>query len=1040
MSIEVFNLMIIEDDASYANVLTKFVAHMPGLPVRWKHCDLLETAERILAEETFHLALLDLNLPDSQGLQTFSRLAESYPDMGILVLTGMKDEKLAIRAAEEGAFDYLVKGRLSRESLRKALQYGFMRQQADSRHRKSERLYRQLFEANPLPMWIEDDETKEILSVNDAAVTHYGFPRAAFVGMLSSDFLAEAPAAKESGETGAPPCVLQHKLADGRHIHAKVNYSSAQFEDRRAKIVAIQDISAEMAAKCRHQAERRVLEKIAARGSLASVLSLLEETLRDVSNALEACLILPDDERTEALLAALEKVSAGDLGKLERGYLWPHPAEPPLIHLLSEEKRSGVASAWSIPLLDREKRVEALITLFFREEQPSLPKARQTVRELSPLIELALEEISREHELTESNRRFQRVLNEVPNVAVQGYTLEGRVTYWNRASEKVYGFSRDEALGRSLFELIIPESLRAAVEASLFELRRGGHPPPPGELVLKDKENRPVAVHSSHVILPGKNGVREMFCIDIDLRAHKAAEQRLREQAALLDKATDAIIVRDLDNKILFWNQSAHHLYGWTADEAQGMSLQQSIYADEAAFREATATVLAEGEWKGESEHLTRGGDRLQVEDRWTLVRDEKKDPCAILSITTDVTKRRQLEQQFLRAQRMESLGTLAGGIAHDLNNLLAPIMMSMDLLNMRLTDPSALELIENVRINARRSAETVKQVLSFARGLEGLRMKTQIRHLLREVAKICSDTFPPGIEIRTDLPANLHIIKGDPTQIHQAVLNLCVNARDAMPNGGLIRLTGKNVEIDEQFAAMNIDANPGPYVRIDVSDTGTGIAPEILNKIFDPFFTTKEAEKGTGLGLATVLTILKGHGGFIQVESLFGRGTTFRLFFPASSGSAAAEGAEAAHLPRGNGEWVLVVDDEASVRHITKQTLEAFGYRVLLASDGADGVAVFASRKNDIQIILADLTMPVMDGLSMIRVVRRLKSEIPIIVASGMSEEGHKGEAVAAGLDYFIPKPYTASSLLRTINRVLSKPLQRAFVREKRPDLNPIG
>ncbi|MCC5838680.1 MAG: response regulator [Opitutales bacterium] len=924
MSDEVFNLIVVEEDASYVQMLREFIADMPGLNAGWKHCDRLEAAERLLSEETFHLVLLDLHLPDSRGLETLSRLAEGFPHVGILVLSGEEDEELAVRAAEKGAFDYLVKGCLSRESLRKALVYGFRRQQTESRHRKSEALYRQ-------------------------------------------------------------------------------------------------HISAQVVADYRHRAERRILEKIASRGSLQSVLRMIEETFRDASNAVQASLILPEDEPSVYLLEELARISTPELDALTRGHVWTNLAQSPLSHLLLEDKSGEVASAWSFPLRNGEKRVEAFINIFFRERQPSLANARQTVQELAPLIGLALEESSREQELADSYLRFHRLLNEVPNVAVQGYTLDGRVTYWNTASEKLYGFTSDEALGRNLLDLIIPENLLSAVEASLVELRRGGEPPPPGELVLRDRENRPVAVHSSHVILPGKDGAKELFCVDIDLRAHKAAEQRLREQAALLDKATDAIVVYDLDNRILFWNQSAHRLYGWSADEVLGEIVQQKIHADEAAFREAMSTVLTEGEWKGESEHLNREGESLRVEDRWTLVRDERGEPCAILSITTDVTERRLLEQQFLRAQRMESLGTLAGGIAHDLNNLLAPIMMSMDLLNMRLTDPAALELIENVRMNARRGAEMVKQVLSFARGLEGTRMKTQVRHLLREVAKICGDTFPPEIEIRTDLPANLHIINGDPTQIHQVVLNLCVNARDAMPSGGLIRLTGKNVQIDEQFAAMNFDASPGPYVRIDVSDTGTGIAPEILNKIFDPFFTTKAVGKGTGLGLATVLTILKGHGGFVQVESSSGRGTTFSLFFPASSGSADAVCAETPKLPRGNGEWVLVVDDEASVRQITKQTLEAFGYRVLLASDGADGVSAFASRKSDVKVVLADLTMPVMDGLSMIRVVRRLNPEIPIIVASGVSEEERKGEALAAGLDHFIPKPYTANSLLCMIHRVLS-------------------
>ncbi|MCC5808290.1 MAG: PAS domain S-box protein [Opitutales bacterium] len=504
-------------------------------------------------------------------------------------------------------------------------------------------------------------------------------------------------------------------------------------------------------------------------------------------------------------------------------------------------------------------------------------------------------------------------------------------------------------------------------------------------------------------------------------KALRESEARLAEQAALLDKANDAILTRDLDHTILFWNDGAERLYGWTAAEAVGRSIMELLYQEPSDFLAATKSVLETGEWRGEIRQYTKAGTRVVVAGRWTLVRDSFGRPKSILAINSDVTDRKKLEQQFLRAQRMESIGTLAGGIAHDLNNVLSPIMMAMDLLKLRIDDPGALDLLENIRKSARRGADMVSQVLSFARGMEGRRIEVQVRHIVSDIENILGETFPKNITVRTRYPKDLWTVDGDPTQIHQVLLNLCVNARDAMPEGGDLRIAAGNIVVDEQYASMNFEASEGPHVRIEVEDTGTGIPPEVIEKIFDPFFTTKEIGKGTGLGLSTALTIVKSHGGFMRVYSDPGVGTRFRFYLPASAESTNGdEHEEEEELPRGNGETVLVVDDEASVRQITRQTLVAFGYKVLLAADGAEGVAVYAPRREEIDVVLTDIMMPVMDGPSMIRVLRRLNPDVRVIAASGMAANGRMARAADAGVEHFLPKPYSADILLRSIRDVL--------------------
>ncbi|MBC8001962.1 MAG: PAS domain S-box protein, partial [Opitutaceae bacterium] len=320
------------------------------------------------------------------------------------------------------------------------------------------------------------------------------------------------------------------------------------------------------------------------------------------------------------------------------------------------------------------------------------------------------------------------------------------------------------------------------------------------------------------------------------------SDARIREQASLLDKAQDAILVRDLDHTITYWNKSAERLYGWTATEAIGRTVVELLYRDTLAFENAHIHTLLSGEWVGEMHQIDKNGRDLVIEGRWTLVRDEKGEPRSVFVINTDISEHRKLEQQFLRAQRLESIGTLAGGIAHDLNNILAPISMAVELLKMRGTDGRSNELLDTIAISAKRGANMVGQVLSFARGMEGRRVAVHPRQLISEIEAILRDTFPRDINLGSDAGSHLWSIHGDPTQLHQVLLNLCVNARDAIAGGGEIHIHAENVEIDASFAAMNLEAKAGPHVCLEVRDSGEGIPPEIMEKIFDPFFTTKSS------------------------------------------------------------------------------------------------------------------------------------------------------------------------------------------------------
>jgi nitrogen-specific signal transduction histidine kinase len=390
--------------------------------------------------------------------------------------------------------------------------------------------------------------------------------------------------------------------------------------------------------------------------------------------------------------------------------------------------------------------------------------------------------------------------------------------------------------------------------------------------------------------------------------------------------------------------------------------------------------------------------------------------------INTEVTEKKGMEAQFLRAQRMESIGTLAGGIAHDLNNVLSPILMAIDMLQLKTTDEASKKWLDVLRANAERGGDMVRQVLSFARGVEGERVALQPKHLIKEIVKILRETLPKSIEITFQLPDDLCIISADATQIHQVLMNLCVNARDAMLEGGSISIKAENALVDENYARMHIEAKPGRFIVVTVSDTGPGMPPEIQSRIFEPFFTTKEMSKGTGLGLSTALTIVKSHGGFMNVYSEINKGSQFAVYLPALDAPGKTEaGALQTDLPIGHGELILVVDDEESIREITRGTLETFGYEVLTASDGTEAVALYADRKNEIAVVLTDMMMPFMDGPATIRALQKMNPAIKIIAASGLAG-GHKpGEASLEGVKLFLSKPYTAEKLLKALAELLT-------------------
>jgi len=518
--------------------------------------------------------------------------------------------------------------------------------------------------------------------------------------------------------------------------------------------------------------------------------------------------------------------------------------------------------------------------------------------------------------------------------------------------------------------------------------------------------------------------------LQAEMAERQQAEAHVRAQAELLNKASDAIIALDLDHRITYWNASAERLYGWSASEVIGRPIRDLKLSTSSEFFDAALTELvANGEWRGEFEIKTKDGTSKYISSTWSLVHGDDNKPRSILAINTDITERKKLETELLRAQRMESIGMLAGGVAHDLNNALAPVLMATELLQAGCTDPQQRHLLGLIRAGADRGAAMVKQVLTFARGADGKRGHVQARHVLREIEDLARQTFPKSISIQTEPARDLWPLVADPTQLHQVLLNLCVNARDAMPLGGKLTLAATNMDVDESYARMvSPEMKPGPFVVLTVTDTGTGMSPEVCARIFDPFFTTKPSDKGTGLGLSTVHSIVKNHGGFVTVRSTPGVGTEFKVHLPAEAGVATQPAAtDKPSRPMGAGELILVVDDESAIRNIAAQTLLTFGYRVLTAADGAQAVALCAQNRDSLRVMLVDMSMPIMDGNAAIHAARTLVPNLKTIATSGLDPDSRDtSTAQRVTADATLNKPYSADELLNTVHDVLKQPPAR--------------
>jgi PAS domain S-box-containing protein len=603
---------------------------------------------------------------------------------------------------------------------------------------------------------------------------------------------------------------------------------------------------------------------------------------------------------------------------------------------------------------------------------------------------------------------------------------QSRFVRINEAMARLFSLrSPQEAVGKTDFDFFSEEHARRAYEDEQ-RIMSTNEP----IIGLEEKETWPDGhvswVSTTKIPFRDADGsIVGLVGVSRDVTGRKIADAQLREQNEILSKSHEGVMIVSLANKISLWNRGAEEMFGWTADEALGRTPEELLRVEDlATVSMLRAAVESNGFWNGEIRMKGREGRSLIVYNRATLVRDEAGRPRARLTFLSDITEQKLLEEKFLHAQRLESIGMLAAGIAHDLNNVLAPIMFAEPLLRESLSTPRDLKILDTLKQCGARGVGLVRQILGFAHGTAGEFQPTQLKHIARDIISVIEETFPKSIELEQSIPSDLWPVLGNATQIHQVLLNLCVNARDAMPKGGTLRITAYNRQLDAAEADAIPGGRPGPWLVLEVADTGTGIPPDVVERIWTPFFTTKGVGKGTGLGLSTVRGIVLNHHGFVELDTEVGRGTIFRVFLPAiESELPKANSTAPFDVPDGHGELILLVDDDEPIRDNVSAVLEKHGYRVVSCADGVEAIVLFITRAAEVALVITDVDMPRLGGTELAHTLSQIRPDIPLLAISGLPQDETDSSGVSAAkrvTHAFLPKPFNAVELLGAVHRLL--------------------
>jgi len=596
--------------------------------------------------------------------------------------------------------------------------------------------------------------------------------------------------------------------------------------------------------------------------------------------------------------------------------------------------------------------------------------------------------------------------------------IESRVMRVNPEFTRTFGYTGEELQGKCIDDVLAPPELHDEAVSLTKRIWGGERVYVETVRMRKDGTNVDVSVVGTPIVVNGEQVA--VYGIYRDITERKGMEEKYR---ILVENATDAIVIIQ-DNHVTFHNPKAEALIGYTAEEMKAHDFINFVHPDD---RERVMETYRRWLTKEEPpstitiRKVTKGGDIIWGEVSAVLVLWE--DRPALLCFIRDISTEKKLGAQLQQAQKMEAIGTLAGGIAHDFNNLLQAVLGYADLLLLNKDrGENGYRELQGIRNAALRASELTQQLLTFSRKVESKLRPVNLNNEIVQVRELLGRTIPKMIAIDLKLEKYLRTVNADPTQIGQSLMNLAVNAKDAMPDGGTLTIETGNVTLDEEFCTSHVGAKPGEYVMLSVRDTGQGMDKEVRAHIFEPFYTTKAQGTGTGLGLAMVYGIVKSHGGYITCESARGKGTAFYIYLPVIEQEALLMEEEETALPKGGTETILLIDDEKLIRDLGEKALSSFGYMVLTAPDGVSAIRMYGREWERIDLIILDLIMPKMSGALCFERIMEINPEARVIIASGYAENGRMKRSIEGRVKGFIGKPFNVRKLLRVIREALDE------------------
>jgi PAS domain S-box-containing protein len=1001
-----------------------------GFDTVWQRVD-TEAAFLEKLKVGWDLVLSDYQMPGFTGLRALELLRQRGLETPFILVSGTIGEDIAVAAIKQGAADYLMKDRLARLGL--AVTHALAesrlrreRQQASEELRVAHAQLGKLFEHSPAVLYMlklnGTQTTAHVVSENVSGLL--GFTAAE---LLDSAWWSDQlhpddreRAAKSFSETLAEGTShteyrIQHKdghycwVDDSRRLVRNAAGEPSELigvwtdiSERKRAEETVRQIS----GRAEHGRKNRVRIDFAI--LLAATAAIYALSARfDWFEGAARWFRVHDATRLDDIVIAIFFVAIGLA-----------------VFAFRRLRESNTA-------LVSQQQVQAALGLMQDELERRVKQRTTELKHSNKALEVEIAGHKQtETGLKESNRRFHEMLENVELIAMT-LDKECRVTFCNDYLLDLTGWRREEVIGFDWCDKFLPKS-KASVRELFFSTIGTGTTPLHHEnlIMTRSGETRDIAWNNT-TLRDAADNIIGIASIGEDVTIRNRAGKILRESEERFRQLAENIhevfwIAEPSTNKVIYVSPAYEAIWGRTCAslyDARESWLSSIRQEDSERVGHAMRTKQEKGTYDEEYRIVRPDGTERWIHDRAFPVRSANGSITRCVGVAEDITESKKLQEQFYRAQRMEAIGTLAGGIAHDLNNILAPILMAPALLRDSIRNEKECRLLDVIEHSAQRGADVVRQLLTFSRGSGGERVSVLLRPVLNEMIVMMRETFPRNIEIRSGVPLDMPFIMGDSTQLHQVIMNLCVNARDSMAEGGTLSLVAKNVQLEAADVAAHPPAKPGVYIAVSIKDSGGGIPPENLERIFEPFFTTKAPTKGTGLGLSTVLGIVRSHQGFIVVTSKVGRGTTFTVYLPTAPTAVAAPVIDAGDgLRRANGELILVVDDEKLIRTATRLVLEGHGYRVLTACDGAEGLATFVANRGDVRLVLTDLMMPVMGGVSLLRAIHILDPKVRMLATSGLTDQDSHAKLEDLGVDGIVAKPCDASELLRTIWRQLHR------------------